>query len=268
MFGKAVHRIASSFGYDLTRRVPLADRADLDDIEKHVLREVNGYTLTSEARILALVRAVRYIARSAVPGALVECGVWRGGSMLAAALALRAEGDTARDLFLFDTFDGMSEPTEADRDLAGKSARELLDSTPKSSEVWCYADLADVTRTMAKANYPANRIHFVKGKVEATIPHADVGAIALLRLDTDWYESTAHEFKHLYAKLAVGGVLVIDDYGHWQGARKATDEFLSQQSTAPILLNTIDYTGRIAVKVWDSATSRIAHGHSQDGLTG
>jgi hypothetical protein len=101
-----------------------------------------------------------------------------------------------------------------------------------------------------------DRVQFVKGKVEDTIPHGDLGSIALLRLDTDWYESTAHELKHLYPKLAVGGVLIIDDYGHWQGARKATDAYLSQHTIAPILLNTIDYTGRIAVKVWDSAAPR------------
>ncbi len=72
-------------------------------------------------------------------------------------------------------------------------------------------------------------------------------SLALLRLDTDWYESTRHELEHLYPRLAAGGVLIIDDYGHWDGARRAVDEYFERQA-APLLLNRIDYTGRIAVK--------------------
>ena len=68
--------------------------------------------------------------------------------------------------------------------------------------------------------------------------------IALLRIDTDWYESTRHELVHLYPRLSPGGVLIIDDYGHWQGARKAVDEYFQ----AGLFLNHIDYTGRLAIK--------------------
>ena len=96
--------------------------------------------------------------------------------------------------------------------------------------------------------YPAERIHFVQGKVEETIPRVLPERIALLRLDTDWYESTRHELIHLYPKLCAGGVLVLDDYGHWQGSRKAVDEWMAQTGTR-MLLNRVDYTGRIAVKV-------------------
>jgi len=73
------------------------------------------------------------------------------------------------------------------------------------------------------------------------------GKIALLRLDTDWYESTAHELKHLYPLLVPGGVIIIDDYGHWEGARKAVDEYITAEKL-PLLLNRIDYTGRIGIK--------------------
>jgi O-methyltransferase len=105
----------------------------------------------------------------------------------------------------------------------------------------------DVQTNMKQTNYPFSKIHFVQGKVEQTIPETIPSSIALLRLDTDWYESTYHELVHLFPKLVTGGVLIIDDYGHWQGARKAVDQYFAEQKT-PILLNRIDYTGRIAIK--------------------
>jgi len=92
-------------------------------------------------------------------------------------------------------------------------------------------------------------MRFIVGKVEDTIPGEAPGKIAILRLDTDWYESTKHELINLYPKLSTGGVLIIDDYGHWEGARKAVDEYIHDQRLR-ILLNRIDYTGRIAVRSW------------------
>ena len=86
----------------------------------------------------------------------------------------------------------------------------------------------------------------IEGKVEETIPGQAPGAISLLRLDTDWYESTAHELKYMYPALSAGGVLIIDDYGHWRGSREATDEYFSSHSR--VLLNRLDYSGRIAIK--------------------
>ncbi len=100
---------------------------------------------------------------------------------------------------------------------------------------------------MAKVGYPANRLHYVRGKVEETVPAQAPQQIALLRLDTDWYESTRHELKHLYPRLSSGGVLIVDDYGHWKGSRQATDEFIAETPEFG-LLTRIDYTGRLSVK--------------------
>jgi hypothetical protein len=145
----------------------------------------------------------------------------------------------------------MSTPTEKDLDATGSSAVDLL-KAPKTKDkdsIWCIADLDDVKNNMAKTNYPASNINYVKGKVEETIPENSPGnSIALLRLDTDWYESTQHEMKHLYPLLSTEGVLILDDYGHWQGAKKAVDEYFSTEKKS-LLLNRIDYTGRIAIKV-------------------
>ena len=144
----------------------------------------------------------------------------------------------------------MSEPTDKDKDPAGTSAEELLKKSSKqdAASIWCYSGIDEVKSHLQSTGYPIEMIHFVKGKVEDSIPGImPENPIALLRLDTDWYESTKHEMDHLYPHLVQKGILIIDDYGHWQGARKAIDEYLSEHKIA-MLLNTIDYTGRIAVK--------------------
>lgn len=218
---------------------------DLTDEERATLEAVSPYTMTSVERIVALTQAVEYIHRTGIPGAIVECGVWRGGSMMAVARTLLEADGSDRDLFLFDTYEGMSTPTDADRDLEGQSASRLLDeSSPDEDEVWCYAGTEDVRRNVESTGYPTELLHFVEGKVEETIPDHAPDEIALLRLDTDWYESTKHELEQLYPRLRSGGVLIIDDYGHWQGARKAVDEFFD----GSVLLQRIDYTGRLVVK--------------------
>ena len=166
---------------------------------------------------------------------------------MAAALALLTDGDIARDLYLYDTFEGMTEPTETDRSFDGMSAADQLQSTTPGNGVWCYAGLEEVQANFATTGYPAEKVRFVRGRVEDTIPGVVPDSIALLRLDTDWYESTRHELIHLYPRLVPGGVLIIDDYGHWQGAKRATDEYFASAGT-PVFFHRLDYTGRIAVK--------------------
>jgi hypothetical protein len=100
---------------------------------------------------------------------------------------------------------------------------------------------------MATTGYPADKLVFVKGRVEDTLPGSAPAAVALLRLDTDWYQSTRHELEHLYPRLAAGGVLVLDDYGSFEGARKAVDEYFAEYDIGPYL-HRVDSTGRIAVK--------------------
>jgi hypothetical protein len=201
--------------------------------------------MTSVERVFALRRAVQGIVADGIPGAIVECGVWRGGSMLAVALTLAELGDTRRELYLFDTYEGMPDPTEHDRH-AGASAESLLAESRPGSFIRADASLAEVRRTMSRSGYPESRIHFVKGRVEDTIPDRAPGEIALLRLDTDWYMSTRHELNHLWPRVSSGGVLILDDYGHWEGARKAVDEWLAGQPG--LTLEPIDYTGRAVRK--------------------
>ena len=207
--------------------------------------------MTHHARVNFLIQAVRYVERHHVPGAVVECGVWRGGSMLTVAHTLLRRGVTDRDLYLFDTFEGMTEPTERDvRITQGKHAVELLEGTGPGPMAWArpgrfVATLDDVKEGFSQLDYPDDRVHFVPGRVEDTVPEHAPEGIAILRLDTDWYESTKHELTHLYSRLAPGGVLIIDDYGTWHGAKEATDEFL-EQTGEPLLLTRV---ARAAVAV-------------------
>ena len=228
--------------------------ADLDDDLGAIIRRVRRQTLTSAARIAALCDAVSYVVDSGIEGDLVECGVWRGGSMMAAALQLQALGDTDRGLYLFDTYTGMTEPGEADEPSPydGYSPHKRWRSIRRSGKEWAGVPVETVRRNLETTGYPSERLHLVAGKVEETLPAAAPARIAILRLDTDWYASTKHELETLYPRLAEGGVLIIDDWGHYAGARRAVEEYFEELGSRP-LLTRIDYTGRIAVK--SSATS-------------
>ena len=234
-----------SLGYEV---VPVGARyPDVSPDDKRILELIRPFTMTSVERQIALIHATRYVARDRIEGAIAECGVWRGGSMMAVAAALLSEGVSDRDLYLYDTFEGMTAPTAADKCHDGTPAATMKEQEEKSGERWCYASVEEVRRNLRSTGYPENRVHFVPGKVEETIPKTLPGNLALLRLDTDWYESTKHELIHLYPLLASNGILIIDDYGYWQGARKAVDEYFAEHGLR-LYLHRVDDTGRIAVK--------------------
>jgi hypothetical protein len=226
---------------------PPALPADYDDAMREIWPRVKDRTMTGHEKVFLLTQAVQYLERYRISGAVVECGVWRGGSMLAVAEMLLRLGSTGRDLYLFDTFEGMSEPGDRDVHLwTGSHASELIADKIGGAPIWEAASLEDVRSAFAVLAYPQHRLHFVKGKVEDTIPAEAPEEIALLRLDTDWYESTRHEFEHLYSRLVPGGILIIDDYGSWQGSKEATDQFLDLTGE-PIMLVRVN-RGRVGVK--------------------
>ncbi len=233
---------------------PLAELAtqfpDATPEELELIQAARTTTMTSPERIIGLIRAVDYVVRSRIPGDIVECGVWRGGSMLVAARTLLARNDHQRTLWLYDTFEGMSEPTAADVDLRGETANHLLLQHDPHDHlgVWCLSRREEVEQTMQSSGYAAEHIRYVEGKVEDTLPNRRPESIALLRLDTDWYESTRCELEYLFPLLSPGGVLIIDDYGHWRGCRQAVDDYFAATGQ-PIHLARMDYTGRIGIKL-------------------
>jgi O-methyltransferase len=222
--------------------------ADYEPEFAEIWNLVKHRTMTGREKGYYLHRAVRYVTAHEIPGAIVECGVWRGGSMLNVAHTLTRLGVTDRELYLFDTFCGMSEPTERDVHLrkSGAAAASILEHESRDSRTWASASLDDVRDGFSSVDYPSERVHFVEGKVEDTIPDRAPEEIAILRLDTDWYESTRHELTHLYQRLAPGGVLIIDDYGTWKGSKDATDEFVAETGEPLLFVRT--GRGRAAVK--------------------
>lgn len=246
-----IRKFLQRFNYDIIRlnKDKISLPTDFEPLHTGVYRKVCNNTMTSPERIYSLIEAVAYIERHHIPGDIVECGVWKGGSMMAVAETLMHLKSVLRDLYLYDTYEGMSEPTEHDTTYYGEAASTLLESDDNKEKnlVWAYSTLETVQDGMKRTGYPSAKIHYVKGKVEDTIPSTIPARIAILRLDTDWYASTKHEMEHLFPLLSPNGVLILDDYGHWQGARKAVDEYLAEHNIR-ILLNRIDETGRIAIK--------------------
>lgn len=218
----------------------------VDEVARRIIEEVRPRTMTSDGKLFALIVATRYVVDYRIPGDIVECGVWRGGSIAAIARTLVSRGDTGRALHLFDTFEGMPPPDERDRRHDGRTAAALLSAAPRDSWIWAEAGYDDVRAGMDETGYPRERVHLHRGRVEDTVPEHAPAQIALLRLDTDWYESTRHELEHLYDRVPSGGVIVFDDYGYWQGAREAVDEFLERSGERLLLVPS--GSGRIAVK--------------------
>ncbi|MCU0337522.1 MAG: TylF/MycF family methyltransferase [Sediminibacterium sp.] len=237
---------ASNAGYENWLR---ASESDFSDFDRELFSKVAQYTMTSKERLFAFKSAIEYVVSNNINGDLVECGVWRGGSMMLACLTLMNLGAFERTLYLYDTFDGMSEPTEDDVDQLGRSASNLLADSIKTTEnfLWAYASLEDVKRNIYQTSYPTDKIRFIQGKVENTIPNNVPEEIAVLRLDTDWFESTYHELLHLFPKLVPGGVLIIDDYGYWKGSRKAVDRYFVENNIKPFL-HRVDHTCRLMIK--------------------
>jgi O-methyltransferase len=213
-----------------------------------VYEKCHAFTMTSPERMYALYTAAQYVVRHRIPGDFVECGVWRGGSAMLAALTFLRAKETHRRIWLFDTFRGMTEPGAPDIDVLGMpAAGEWKRQQRKGFNEWCFASKEEVIRNLSTTGYPPDKVVAVEGDVLQTLPTARVDAISILRLDTDWYESTKQELDLLYPRVMPRGVVIIDDYGYWQGARKAVDEYFKANGH-PVLLNRIDSTGRLIVK--------------------
>ena len=251
-YEKAIDNTARRLGIQISRINPNAIRLPVEatTADTELIASLRPFTMTSPERIWSLMNAVRYLQDQKVPGDFVECGVWRGGSVMAMAKTLLQLGEPNRDLWLYDTFEGMTPPSSKDVEaVTGRTAEKLLESTPVSDgdNVWCVADLTDVQRNIASTGYPYSQTNFIKGDVAQTLQDQFPREIALLRLDTDWYESTKVELEVLYPLLNVGGVCILDDYGHWQGARAAVDEYFNDLGHRPYM-HPIDFSGRVFIK--------------------
>ena len=200
-------------------------------LHPEVWEAVRAHTMTDPPRVDALYAAVEQIVETGIEGDLVECGVYRGGCSMAMAMALRAAGSQQRVIWLYDTYEGMTRPDGNDvRIHDGTPAAEKFEATTtgENASTWCAADLETVRSNMLSTGYPEEKLRFVAGPVEETLRSPQIPErIALLRLDTDWYASTRVELEVLMPRVVPGGVLIIDDYNHWAGSRRAVDEYFA-----------------------------------------
>lgn len=247
LINRAIKKIGGNFEITILP-VTAPFGPDMEEGFKEIYFQCKPYTMTSVERLYSVYKSAEYIAINKIPGDFVECGVWKGGCAMAAALTFKKFGDTQRKIYLYDTYEGMSKPTAKDVKYTGTRAdKQWKESQLASGNAWCYSSLDEVKKNIALTKYPENNFIFVKGKVEDTIPKVSPENICILRLDTDWYESTKHGLVHLFPKLSQGGVLLLDDYGHWKGAKEATDEYIKEYNV-PILLDRVDYTGRSGIR--------------------
>lgn len=202
----------------------------------YFIKIVKPYSMTSESRILELYFSLENIRENNIEGDFVECGVWKGGNILGIIEYLQYYKMFERKVWLYDTFNGMTDPEEIDVNYNNIKAADIIDS------VKCYCNIDNVKQILNRSNFSKDNINYVVGDVCETLDLKNnlPEKISLLRLDTDWYKSTKKELEILYPKVVKNGHLIVDDYGHWRGAKKAVNEYFENKS---IKIKKIDYTG-------------------------
>jgi len=248
-----MRRMLWSAGFDIRRvRTVSTPPVEFSATDERIFRFVkdNKLTMVSYEGVAAAILACRHAVQTGIEGDFVECGVWRGGISIAAKMTFEAYGSDKR-VWLFDTFAGMTEPTDEDRGtFTGEIGAELFSESKREGYVdWCYASLEDVRHNFERAGVRMEGVRFIKGDVAETLGDSTnlPAGISVLRLDTDFYESTKKELEVLYPRLASRGSLLIDDFGYWEGARKAVEEYFDGSAQAPLLMP-IDRCGRVGVK--------------------
>jgi len=247
-FKTPITKILSLFNLRLSQiyTFPIPIEAD-----KKIIKFINissKFSMTGHARMHLLSQAILNTKKKRLEGDFVECGVWRGGNILLYKL-LNDFYDLNKTIFAYDTFEGMTEPEDIDMDFCGTSAKKYLIANRKSenlNNVHCFATIDRVRKNILEYTNLEN-INFIVGPVEKTllIKKNLPKKISVLRLDTDWYSSTKIELEILYPRLVDGGVLIIDDYGSWQGSKKATDKYFFGKKK---WLHVYDHTCRYLIK--------------------
>jgi len=241
-------RILSFFYYDITLSRANTEFPDLGIVEKELIRKIQhkGLTMTSFESLCVLAASCKYVIKAGIKGDFVETGVWRGGSSILAAKLLTDN----RSIHLFDTFEGMPEPGKEDFRIGEEDASltqakwERLKTD--SGSHWVRSPINEVKKNFKDFAVEKSRLHFVVGMVEETSVSHPIDTISILRIDTDFYSSTKSALCEFWPKLNTRGVLILDDYAHWDGARKAIDEYFQDKSV--LMLPIPNGGGRIVIK--------------------
>jgi len=220
------------------------------EAKKEIKEYVNissKFSMTGEKRMYLLSQAILNVKINNLEGDFVECGVWQGGNILLYSI-LNNYYNLKKQIFAYDTFDGMPPPQKNDITYYGTSAEKLMNMIEKKdgkNDIHCLASLNLVKKNILKYSN-LNNIKFIEGEVEKTLLYEEnlPKKISILRLDTDFYSSTKKELEILYPRLVSGGVCIVDDYGYWRGARQAVDEYFGNQKW----LHIVDETCRYLIK--------------------
>lgn len=242
-----INKTFNQFGYSIINNNQKI--VELSEKDKNLINLISNYSMTPKIRIFNLLQALRYLKNKKIPGDYVECGVWKGGNILLLKKFLETEDLHQRNIYAYDTFEGMTKPDENDFEISNNdfATKLLKKDKSKKTNVWGICSLEEVKKNISKHVKNLNNINFIKGPVENTLNENKntPEKISLLRLDTDWYQSTKKELEVLYEKVESGGIIIIDDYGHWGGSKKAVDEFFSNKF---VWMHYVDYACRLIIK--------------------
>jgi O-methyltransferase len=245
------------FGFELVRFTPSGEvftAMEASSVDLKIYQTVSPFTMADPDPILSLIQSVRYVVENEIEGDFVECGTWRGGCAMAIALTLLDLGVTDRVIWVYDTFAGMTEPSAVDvtNDKYRTSAEALLQkyNSQTTESDWEKVSMEGVKRRLITTGYPIQNFRLVKGSVLDTLDLEVPEVVCLLRLDTDWYDSTRKELEVIYPKLSEGGVCIVDDYGAWAGSKQAVDEYFASHIPRPLF-----HVTNWAVRTWIKTSS-------------
>tara|TARA_Y100001970_G_C14121121_1_gene796348 strand:+ start:335 stop:1105 length:771 start_codon:yes stop_codon:yes gene_type:complete len=246
-YKKAIKKIFNFFDLEIKRKNNFQDRyfdsvTEISDNEKKILEKISEIALSSVANQWSIIQSLKHIKEKNIPGEVVECGVYKGGSLILICLIAQML-ELKKEIIGYDTFEnGFDSISEFDLSAKGKKIEKL------SFEKNFFPTVNEVLNIIKKFNIDSNFYpKLVKGKTQDTLLLDEnvPDSISFLRLDTDIYEPTADQLDKLYPKLSSGGILHIDDYGHCPGVKKAVDEYFVDKK---IWLHRIDYTCRLLIK--------------------
>ncbi|WP_440648615.1 TylF/MycF/NovP-related O-methyltransferase [Candidatus Pelagibacter sp. HIMB1521] len=223
---------------------------ELSNNDNEMIKTISRYSMTPKIRIFTLIQSLKHVNQKNIDGDFVECGVWKGGNIILFKKFLEKEfKNKNKTIYAYDTFEGMTEPTSDDYDLKNnkKASQILKKDKSKKSNSWGVCTIENVKRNILNETGNLDNIKFIKGNVEDTLNEEKnlPLKISILRLDTDWYLSTKKELEVMFSRVISGGIIIIDDYGHWSGSKKAVDEFFKDKY---VWMHYVDYACRLIIK--------------------
>ncbi len=244
-FTKIIQNLLNIFNLKITNDLDYPIEAN--NKIKELINISHEFSMTSKRKMYMLSEAVRHVKNKKLDGDFVECGVWKGGNILLYKL-LNDYYFLQKSIFAYDTFDGMFNAEDIDINYKKKIAKKLLKNSKKDEKITnihCFATIENVKKNISKYTN-LNNINFISGPVEKTLILEKnlPKKISILRLDTDFYQSTKIELDILFPRLVYGGILIIDDYGYWMGQKKAIDEYFNNKQW----LHRVDQSCRYIIK--------------------